>query len=89
MKFVSLGRRKRTDRRGNFDQLSQATVESFTKSTAAPRSVHTYKELQQQIHDDLRQQHPDWVQPDGNSPMCDSYEARLMELIDPLASHAT
>jgi len=89
MKFVSLGRRKRTDRRGNFDQLSQATVESFTKSTAAARSVHTYKELQQQIHDDLRQQHPDWVQPDGNSPMCDSYEARLMELIDPLASHAT
>ena len=26
----------------------------------------------------------EWVQPDGNSPVCDSYEARLMELLDPL-----
>ena len=84
MKFVSLGRRKRTDRRGNFDQLSQATVESFTKSTAAARSVHTYKELQQQIHDDLRIQHPDWVQSNGKSPMCDSYDACLTEMLGTL-----
>jgi type II secretory pathway pseudopilin PulG len=46
--------------------------------------IHTYTELRQQIHDDLRVQHPEWVQPDGKSPMCDSYEARLMELLDPL-----
>jgi hypothetical protein len=44
--------------------------------------IHTYTELQQQIHDDLRIQHPDWVSSDGSSPMCDSYEARLMELLD-------
>jgi hypothetical protein len=44
--------------------------------------IHTYTELQQQIHDDLRIQHPDWVKPNGESPMCDSYEARLMELLD-------
>jgi len=43
--------------------------------------IHTYTELQQQIHDDLRIQHPEWVQPNGESPMCDSYEARLMELL--------
>jgi hypothetical protein len=43
--------------------------------------VHTYSELRQQIHDDLRTQHPEWVQPDGESPMCDSYEVRLMELL--------
>ena len=46
--------------------------------------IHTYTELRQQIHDDLRLQHPDWVQPNGESPICDSYEARLMELIDAL-----
>ena len=46
--------------------------------------VHTYTELRQQIHDDLRIQHPEWVQPNGESPMCDSYEARLIELLDAL-----
>ena len=46
--------------------------------------IHTYTQLRQQIHDDLRIQHPEWVQPNGESPMCDSYEARLMELLDPL-----
>ena len=46
--------------------------------------IHTYTELQQQIHDDLRIQHPEWVEPNGESPMCDSYEARLTELLDTL-----
>jgi len=41
--------------------------------------VHTYTELRQQIHDDLRVQHPEWIQPNGESPICDSYEARLIE----------
>jgi hypothetical protein len=44
--------------------------------------IHTYIKLQQQIHDDLRAQHPDCVQPNGESPMSDSYEARLIELLD-------
>ena len=44
--------------------------------------VHTYTELRQQIHDDLRIQHPEWVEPNGESPVCDFYEARLMELLD-------
>jgi hypothetical protein len=42
---------------------------------------HTYAELRQQIHDDLRAQHPEWVQPNGESPLCDLYETRLMELL--------
>ena len=46
--------------------------------------IHTYSELRQQIHGDLRTQHPEWVQPNGESPMCDSYEMRLMELLDTL-----
>ena len=43
--------------------------------------IHNYAELRQQIHHDLRIQHPEWVQPNGESPMCDSYEARLMQLL--------
>ena len=46
--------------------------------------IRTYTELRHKIHDDLRLQHPEWVQPDGESPICDSYDARLMELIDAL-----
>ena len=38
--------------------------------------------LLQQIHHDLRIQHPDWIEPNGECPMCDSYEARLTELLD-------
>jgi hypothetical protein len=46
-----------------------------------PNEIHSYSELQQQIHDDLRVQHPEWVEPDGDCPICDSYEARLAELL--------
>jgi hypothetical protein len=46
--------------------------------------LYTYADLRRQIHDDLRIQHPEWVQPNGESPMCDSYEARLMKTLDVL-----
>ena len=52
---------------------------------AMSRQIPTYTELRQQIHDDLRIQHPEWILPHGESPMCDSYEARLMELLDAFA----
>lgn len=42
---------------------------------------NTIADLRQQIHDDLRRQHPEWVLPEGESPMCDAYEARLMDLL--------
>ena len=51
---------------------------------AMSHQIHTYTELQQQIHHDLRVQHPEWLQPDGKSPMCDSYETRLVEMLDSL-----
>jgi hypothetical protein len=38
-------------------------------------------ELQHEIHDALRAQHPDWVGPDGDCPTCESYELRLAELL--------
>ena len=45
------------------------------------RSIRTYRELQQRIHNDLRAQHPEWIEPNGESPICDWYERRLAELI--------
>ena len=81
MKFVSL-RRKRAHRRAKLDKPPRAVVESFSKLMATPHEIHTYAELRQQIHDDLRIQHPEWVQPNGDCPICDSYEARLMEELD-------
>jgi len=43
--------------------------------------IHTYTELQKQIHDDLRIQHPEWVESNGECPRCDSYETLLTELL--------
>ena len=51
---------------------------------ARSHPIHTYTELQQQIHDDLRIQHPEWIESNGESPMCDSYEACLTEMLRPL-----
>jgi len=45
--------------------------------------LRTYADLLQKIHNDLRNQHPEWIQPNGECPTCDSYEARLIELLDP------
>jgi hypothetical protein len=81
MKFVSL-RRKRAHRRARLDKPPRAVVESFSKPMAVSHEIHTYAELRQQIHNDLRIQHPEWVQPNGECPTCDSYEARLMEELD-------
>ena len=54
----------------------------FGNAVISPGQIHTYAELRQQIHDDLRVQHPEWVLPNGDCPMCDAYEARLMELLE-------
>jgi hypothetical protein len=43
--------------------------------------MHCYSDLQQRIHKDLRIQHPEWVEPNGSCPTCDSYESRLAELL--------
>jgi hypothetical protein len=40
--------------------------------------ILTYTELRKQIHDDLRIQHPEWVEPNGESSM------RLLEQLDTL-----
>jgi hypothetical protein len=53
----------------------------FSEVIAMAHKVRTLAELLQQIRNDLRIQHPEWIQPTGETPMCDSYEARLMELL--------
>ena len=46
-----------------------------------PNEILSYTDLQRQIHEDLRVQHPEWVEPSGESPICDSYESRLADLL--------
>ena len=65
------------------EQVVLAVREIASKSVGHP--IHTVAELQQQIHDDLRRQHPEWIEPSGQSPMCDFYEARLSQLLETCA----
>jgi len=44
-------------------------------------AVQSYVQLQQQIHEALCEEHPEWVEPDGNCPICEAYESRLAELL--------
>ena len=48
------------------------------------RTAKSIMELRKQIHDQLRTQHPEWIEPSGESPKCDEYEARLMRMLDSL-----
>jgi len=43
--------------------------------------IHSYAELREFIRVSLRLQNPEWVAPDGDSPVCDSYEARFVEIL--------
>ena len=47
--------------------------------------IHTYAELRKQIREALRRQHPEWIEANGKSPLCDCYEARFAELLSILA----
>jgi hypothetical protein len=51
-------------------------------SPVLPREVQEYVHLQRQIHDALRKKQPEWVELNGESPMCDSYEAPLTEQLN-------
>ena len=56
-------------------------VELSQPTTTWPRQIRSYAELQEQLHHDLRSQHPQWIDANGNSPMVDWYDQRLAELI--------
>ena len=44
--------------------------------------IRSYVQLQQQIHDALREEHPEWIDENGDCPTCESYESRFAELLD-------
>lgn len=48
--------------------------------------IRTYTELQQEVHQALRLQHPEWIGPNGECPTCDSYQIRLAESLNRFAS---
>jgi hypothetical protein len=50
-------------------------------SPIVPDVVQPYVQLQQQIHQALRKEHPEWIQPNGDCPTCEAYESRLAELL--------
>ena len=51
-------------------------------SKMRPRNGGRVSELQWEIHNALRLQHPEWVEPNGDCPTCESYESRLAELLE-------
>jgi hypothetical protein len=42
----------------------------------------SYEELRRLMHDALRSQHPEWIEPDGECPTCDEYDRRLAEMLE-------
>jgi len=56
--------------------------ESVATHVAGSYSDDTFAALQPKIHNDLREQHSEWVESNGDCPMCDSYEARLAQLLE-------
>jgi hypothetical protein len=58
-------------------------------SHATHDEIRTYGELQRYMRNALREQHPEWVEPDGDSPTCHSYERRLADLLALFAKSGT
>jgi hypothetical protein len=52
-----------------------------TNTLRRTHEIRSYAQLQRQIHDALRVEHPEWVGPNGDCPTCESYESRLAELL--------
>jgi hypothetical protein len=59
----------------------------MTASSSNSVEVRSYAELQRQIRDALREQHPEWIEQDGDCPTCQSYESRFTELLELFESH--
>jgi hypothetical protein len=59
----------------------------MTNSSSTFNEVRSYQQLQNEIHHALRVQHPEWIEPNGECPTCESYESRLAELLA-LSSHS-
>ncbi len=51
-------------------------------SSSGSGEIRSYVQLQHEIHDALREQHPEWIERNGDCPTCESYESRFAELLD-------
>jgi hypothetical protein len=61
--------------------IADALAMKMNTSPTTSDEVRSYVQLQKQIHDALRVEHPEWVEPNGDCPTCQSYESRLAELL--------
>ena len=64
--------------------LGSASTFWAMKTNTLPKpmdEIRSYAQLQRQIHDALRVEHPEWVEANGDCPTCESYESRLAELL--------
>jgi hypothetical protein len=52
------------------------------------KEIPTYAELQKQMRDALREQHPDWVEANGDCPTCRIYEERFAQQLALFAKKA-
>jgi hypothetical protein len=59
-----------------------------TRSSIPVAEVPGYTELQREMHDALRAQHPEWIEADGKSPRCDYYESLFAQLLVSHRAHA-
>ena len=59
-----------------------------TPSSTHVPEVPGYAELQREIHDALRAQHPEWIEANGKSPRCDYYESLFAALLVSHRAHA-
>jgi hypothetical protein len=69
---------------------SPSPVSSHMKMNTPASScgqLGSYVQLQRQIRDALREQHPEWIEKNGNCPTCESYESRFAELLNIFQSH--
>lgn len=63
--------------------------ESVTEQIVGSHPADSLSALQLQIHNDLRIQHPEWIEANGDCPICDFYEARLAELLEGYAQNGS
>ena len=59
------------------------------KTNASPvfsGEVQGYVQLQRQIREALLKEHPEWIQFNGECPMCEIYQSRLAELLGDASS---
>ena len=54
----------------------------------SPHEIHNYSELREHMHEALLHEHPEWIEPNGKSPMLDQYDTRLAELLSTLSERA-